>query len=205
MSEMGAQPSRASCLPGTKTDRRNLCEPRRYERRLPISEYHDLTLSRFSRYVASLVGAREERYGGRPAQPGSLCPKWQSRACPVWGHEAGSESAFLQISHSLARQPGGAGANIAGNQCGDGAGGPGRISGPAIGPAPAGPHPLAQFSRSARNVKMVSGGTWRPIPFLQHLDCGHDDAQSWSDRSLPGARDFYAVFKTPSAGDKFES
>lgn len=73
MSEMGAQPSRASCLPGTKTDRRNLCEPRRYERRLPISEYHDLTLSRFSRYVASR-GAREERYGGRPAQPGSLCP-----------------------------------------------------------------------------------------------------------------------------------
>ena len=69
MSEMGAQPSRASCLPGTKTDRRNLCEPRRYERRLPISEYHDLTLSRFSRYVASR-GAREERLGAA----GSVCP-----------------------------------------------------------------------------------------------------------------------------------
>ena len=52
-------------------------------------------------------------------------------------------------------------------------------------------------------MKMVSGGTWRPIPFLQHLDCGHDDAQSWSDRSLPGARDFYADFETPSAGDNF--
>ena len=189
MSEMGAQPSRASCLPGTKTDRRNLCEPRRYERRLPISEYHDLTLSRFSRYVASRGPGRSGTVGAQPSPAlfAQICPECpESRACPVWGHEAGSESAFLQISHSLA-QPGGAGANIAGNQCGDGAGGPGRISGPAIGPAPAGPHPLAQFSRSARNVKMVSGGTWRPIPFLQHLDCGHDDAQSWSDRSLPGA------------------
>ena len=79
MSEMGAQPSRASCLPGTKTDRRNLCEPRRYERRLPISEYHDLTLSRFSRYVASR-GAREERVGaaGRSALFAQIYP----RACP---------------------------------------------------------------------------------------------------------------------------
>ena len=34
---------------------------------------------------------------------------------------------------------GGAAANIAGNQCGDGGGGPVRISGPAIGRAPAGP------------------------------------------------------------------
>ena len=104
---MRAQPSRASCLPRTKTDRRNLCEPRRYERRLPISEYHDLTLSRFSRYVASR-GAREERVGaaGRspqllPALFAQICP----RACPslpgLGTRKAGSESAFLQISHSL--------------------------------------------------------------------------------------------------------
>ena len=107
VSEMRAQPSRASCLPRTKTDRRNLCEPRRYERRLPISEYHDLTLSRFSRYVASR-GAREERVGaaGRspellPALFAQICP----RACPslpgLGTRKAGSESAFLQISHSL--------------------------------------------------------------------------------------------------------
>ena len=107
VSEMRAQPSRVSCLPRTKTDRRNLCEPRRYERRLPISEYHDLTLSRFSRYVASR-GAREERVGaaGRspellPALFAQICP----RACPslpgLGTRKAGSESAFLQISHSL--------------------------------------------------------------------------------------------------------
>ena len=76
---MGAQPSRASCLPGTKTDRRNLCEPRRYERRLPISEYHDLTLSRFSRYVASRGPGRSGTVGAQPspalfAQSGSPVP-----------------------------------------------------------------------------------------------------------------------------------
>ena len=103
VSEMRAQPSRASCLPRTKTDRRNLCEPRRYERRLPISEYHDLTLSRFSRYVASR-GARQERVGaaGRSALFAQICPR-ACPSCPVWGQarKAGSESAFLQISHSL--------------------------------------------------------------------------------------------------------
>ena len=103
VSEMRAQPSRASCLPRTKTDRRNLCEPRRYERRLPISEYHDLTLSRFSRYVASRGPGRSG--WARPAV--RLClPKSArepARPCPVWGQarKAGSESAFLQISHSL--------------------------------------------------------------------------------------------------------
>ena len=83
MSEMGAQPSRASCLPGTKTDRRNLCEPRRYERRLPISEYHDLTLSRFSRYVASRGGpGGAVRWAPSPARL-SLPKSAQSAQSPV--------------------------------------------------------------------------------------------------------------------------
>ena len=135
-SEMRAQPSRASCLPGTKTDRRNLCEPRRYERRLPISEYHDLTLSRFSRYVASRGPGRSGTVGAQPspalfAQSGSPVPARFGDTKP--------DRSPLFCRYLTVCPAGGAGANIAGNQCGDGGGGPVRISGPAIGRAPAGP------------------------------------------------------------------
>ena len=159
VSEMRAQPSRASCLPRTKTDRRNLCEPRRYERRLPISEYHDLTLSRFSRYVASR-GAREERVGaaGRspqllPALFAQICP----RACPslpglgtstqsrigVRFSADISQSALLVGLPRISREIS-AGTAVAA-QSGYRAR---RLDG--LRPAR-----LAQFSRSARNVKMV--------------------------------------------------
>ena len=154
VSEMRAQPSRASCLPRTKTDRRNLCEPRRYERRLPISEYHDLTLSRFSRYVASR-GAREERVGaaGRSALFAQICP----RACPslpglgtstqsrigVRFSADISQSALLVGLARISREIS-AGTAVAA-QSGYRAR---RLDG--LRPAR-----LAQFSRSARNVKMV--------------------------------------------------
>ena len=150
VSEMRAQPSRASCLPRTKTDRRNLCEPRRYERRLPISEYHDLTLSRFSRYVASR-GAREERLGAA----GSVCPNLpaslpvparfgdtQSRIGVRFSADI-SQSALLVGLPRISREIS-AGTAVAA-QSGYRAR---RLDG--LRPAR-----LAQFSRSARNVKMV--------------------------------------------------
>ena len=179
VSEMRAQPSRASCLPRTKTDRRNLCEPRRYERRLPISEYHDLTLSRFSRYVASRGPGRSG--WARPAVRLScsrLClPKSArepARPCPVWGH-AKPDRSPLFCRYLTVCPAGGAGANIAGNQCGDGGGGPVRISGPAIGRAPAGPAGpvLSQCPECENGLEVGVGGaepaSRRPIPFLQHL------------------------------------
>ena len=163
-SEMRAQPSRASCLPRTKTDRRNLCEPRRYERRLPISEYHDLTLSRFSRYVASRGPGRSG--WARPAVRLScsrLClPKSApepARPCPVWGH-AKPDRSPLFCRYLTVCLAGGAGANIAGNQCGDGGGGPVRISGPAIGRAPAGPAGpvLSQCPECENGLEVGAGG-----------------------------------------------
>ena len=173
VSEMRAQPSRASCLPRTKTDRRNLCEPRRYERRLPISEYHDLTLSRFSRYVASR-GAREERLGAA----GSVCPNLPA-SLPVparFGDKhAKPDRSPLFCRYLTVCLAGGAAANIAGNQCGDGGGGPVRISGPAIGRAPAGPAGpvLSQCPECENGLEVGVGGaepaSRRPIPFLQHL------------------------------------
>ena len=55
---------------------------------------------------------------------------------------------------------GGAGANIAGNQCGDGGGGPVRISGPAIGRAPAGPAGpvLSQCPECENGLEVGAGG-----------------------------------------------
>ena len=173
VSEMRAQPSRVSCLPRTKTDRRNLCEPRRYERRLPISEYHDLTLSRFSRYVASRGGPGGAAGRGRLCLPKSA--REPARPARFGDKHAKPDRSPLFCRYLTVCLAGGAAANIAGNQCGDGGGGPVRISGPAIGRAPAGPAGpvLSQCPECENGLEVGVGGaepaSRRPIPFLQHL------------------------------------
>ena len=73
----GAAPFRAWCLPVTKRLRKDQARPGcRPSVRLPILEYHDLTLSRFSRYVWEAVhrsvGPRWTGGPGSGSGPGSL-------------------------------------------------------------------------------------------------------------------------------------
>ena len=82
-----------------------------------------------------------------------------ARPCPVWGH-AKPDRSPLFCRYLTVCLAGGAGANIAGNQCGDGGGGPVRISGPAIGRAPAGPAGpvLSQCPECENGLEVGAGG-----------------------------------------------
>ena len=82
-----------------------------------------------------------------------------ARPCPVWGH-AKPDRSPLFCRYLTVCPAGGAGANIAGNQCGDGGGGPVRISGPAIGRAPAGPAGpvLSQCPECENGLEVGVGG-----------------------------------------------
>ena len=133
--------------------------------RLPILEYHDLTLSRFSRYVWRAAGR------GADHCPTSLCPYLQACAEPGLG----TQSAFLQISHSAKQKS----REIKMTR---GAAVLGHLSTALIGRADGG---LAQFTRGSRNVKMVDGKPTQPRDSVF--------AASWVDcvcsmLTLPGDR-----------------
>ena len=122
--------------------------------RLPILEYHDLTLSRFSRYVWRAAGR------GADHCPTLLCPYLQACAEPALG----TQSAFLQISHSAKQKS----REIKMTR---GAGGPGHLSTALIGREGGG---LAQFTCGSRNVKMVDGKPTQPrdsVFAASQVDC----------------------------------
>ena len=136
--------------------------------RLPILEYHDLTLSRFSRYVWRAAGR------GADHCPTSLCPYLQACAESALG----TQPAFLQISHSAKQKS----REI---KMTWGAAVPGHLSTVLIGRADGG---LAQFTRGSRNVKMVDGKPTQPrdsVFAASRVDCVCSMLTLPGDRSSP--------------------